>query len=128
MFLHRKPSEEVIRQFISSQQDLPFSYEQVGTTESQARDGHKGYTVDHNRIKLGEGKETYERAMSALLSSLPGQHDWTLFRGANALEETANRLVLICRDRSRALGQRPGVNQLIPFYFVRCFIRTKRYF
>jgi len=68
MFLHRKPSEEVIRQFISSQQDLPFSYEQVGTTESQARDGHKGYTVHHNRIKLGEGKETYERAMSALQS------------------------------------------------------------
>jgi uncharacterized protein (UPF0548 family) len=68
MFLHRKPSEEVVRQFISSQQDLPFSYPQVGATKSQARDVHGGYTVDHNRIKLGQGQETYERATSALQS------------------------------------------------------------
>jgi len=68
MFLHRKPSEEVVRQFISSQRDLPFSYAQVGATRSQPGDVHRGYTVDHNRIKLGQGQETYERAMSALRS------------------------------------------------------------
>lgn len=68
MFLRRKPAEEVIRQFILSQQDLPFSYAQVGMTETQPRVGHPGYTVDHNRIKLGQGQETYERAVSALRS------------------------------------------------------------
>jgi len=68
MFLHRKPSEEVVRQFIASQQDLPFSYEQLGATRSQLGSVDGGYTVDHNRIKLGQGRGIYERAMSALRS------------------------------------------------------------
>ena len=66
MFLRRKPSEEVVRKFIASQQDLPFSYSRVGATKSHPRDGPGGYKVDHNRIKLGDGEETYRRAVSAL--------------------------------------------------------------
>jgi uncharacterized protein (UPF0548 family) len=61
----RKPSEETVRQFIASQCDLPFSYSEVGATQSVAP---AGYTVDHNRIKLGEGETTYRRAVSALQS------------------------------------------------------------
>jgi uncharacterized protein (UPF0548 family) len=72
MFLQRKPSEEVVRKFIASQQDLPFSYSQVGATQSQLRDGHRGYRVDHNRTKLGDGEETFRRAVSAL-------RDWRQF-------------------------------------------------
>ena len=68
MFLHRKPSEEVVRQFIASQQDLPFSYAQLGATRSQPGNIHGGYTIDHNRIKLGQGQKTYLRAMSAVRS------------------------------------------------------------
>jgi uncharacterized protein (UPF0548 family) len=68
MFLHRKPSAEVVRQFVSSQQDLPFSYPQVGSTQSESRARPAGYIVDHNRIKLGEGEETYRRAVAALRS------------------------------------------------------------
>lgn len=63
MFSLRQPSEEDVRQFISSQQDLPFSYSQVGATQSQPP---AGFTVDHNRIRLGDGEETYRRAVSAL--------------------------------------------------------------
>ena len=63
MFLYRKPSEEFVRQFISSQQKLPFSYPQVGSTQSHPP---VGFTVDHNRIKLGEGEEIYRRGISAL--------------------------------------------------------------
>ena len=63
MLLHREPSEEVVRQFIASQRDLPFSYPQVGATQGQPP---AGYSVDHNRVKLGSGKETYARAVSAL--------------------------------------------------------------
>jgi len=63
MFSLRQPSEEDIRQFISSQQDLPFSYSQVGNTQSRPP---AGYNVDHNRTKLGNGEETYQRAVSAL--------------------------------------------------------------
>jgi uncharacterized protein (UPF0548 family) len=68
MFLRRKPSEEVVKQFISSQQDLPFSYPQVGATQDQHGDGLRGYNVDHNRTQLGEGEETYNRAVAALRS------------------------------------------------------------
>jgi uncharacterized protein (UPF0548 family) len=63
MFLRRKPSEDVVWQFISSQQDLPFSYAEVGATQTKPP---AGFTVDHNRIKLGKGEETYRRATAAL--------------------------------------------------------------
>lgn len=66
MFLFLQPSSETVAEFISSQQDLPFSYSQVGTTKSQPRDGHREYTVDHNRTKLGEGEQAYQRAVLAL--------------------------------------------------------------
>jgi uncharacterized protein (UPF0548 family) len=63
MFFLRQPSPEAIRQFISSQRELPFSYAEVGAT---ARELPADYIVDHNRIKLGTGKEIYERAIAAL--------------------------------------------------------------
>jgi uncharacterized protein (UPF0548 family) len=65
MFLLSKPGEELVRQFISAQHGLPFSYSEVGATKD--RPG-PGYTIDHNRIKLGQGEETYQRAISALRS------------------------------------------------------------
>jgi uncharacterized protein (UPF0548 family) len=66
MFLRRKPSEEFVRQFIASQKDLAFSYSEVGATLSEAPPAK--YTVDHNRIKLGQGEETYQHALTALRS------------------------------------------------------------
>jgi uncharacterized protein (UPF0548 family) len=59
----REPSKETVRQFIAGQRNMPFSYSEVGATQSVAP---AGYTVDHNRIKLGEGETTYRRAVSAL--------------------------------------------------------------
>src|SRR5687768_7411167 len=52
MFLLRQPSDEDVSQFIASQQDLPFSYSQVGATKTEPP---AGYTVDHNRTRLGDG-------------------------------------------------------------------------
>jgi uncharacterized protein (UPF0548 family) len=63
MFLPWKPSATLIKQFISSQKHLPFSYSQVGATRNRAP---AGFIVDNNRIKLGDGKETYDRAVAAL--------------------------------------------------------------
>ncbi len=68
MFLLRQPSSGTIAQFISSQQNLSFSYSEVGTTKSESGDGPRGYTVDHNRIRLGQGERTYQRAIAALRS------------------------------------------------------------
>jgi uncharacterized protein (UPF0548 family) len=66
MFLPRQPSDETIRQFISSQHDLPFSYAEVGATHNEAAPAN--YTVDHNRIQLGAGERVYDRAVVALRS------------------------------------------------------------
>ena len=63
MFLLRKPSAETIGEFIESQSDLPFSYSQIGATQAQSP---AGFIVDHNRIQLGSGQETYNRAVAAL--------------------------------------------------------------
>lgn len=65
MFLLSKPTRELVSQFISAQHALPFSYSEVGATQDGAV---SGYTVDHNRIQLGHGEETYQRAISALRS------------------------------------------------------------
>jgi uncharacterized protein (UPF0548 family) len=64
MFLHRKPSEELVERFIASQRKLPLSYSQSGATRAEAAPA--GYKVDHNRIKLGSGGETFQRAVTAL--------------------------------------------------------------
>jgi uncharacterized protein (UPF0548 family) len=64
MFLFSKPSEAAVRRFISSQEDLPFSYREVrASRESMAP---SGYVVDRYRVKLGEGPEVYARAVEAL--------------------------------------------------------------
>ena len=63
MFLLRQPTEAILRRFISSQRDLPFSYPEVGATRTGPP---AGYSVDHNRIRLGEGRETFMRASDAL--------------------------------------------------------------
>ena len=63
MFLLRRPSDKIIRQFISSQRDLSFSYPEVGATRTAPP---AGYTIDHNHIRLGEGRETFMRASDAL--------------------------------------------------------------
>lgn len=63
MFFSHKPSTEDVQKFISAQKDLPFSYAEVGATQSSAP---AGYLIDHNRIQLGKGEETLQRAISAL--------------------------------------------------------------
>jgi uncharacterized protein (UPF0548 family) len=65
MFLLTKPSAEQVRELIAAQRDLPFSYPEVGATRTNPP---RGYTVDHNRVKLGVGKECFERAVKAIRS------------------------------------------------------------
>jgi uncharacterized protein (UPF0548 family) len=64
MFSLRKPSKAAARHFIFSQEDLPFSYENVGASREGA--APRGYDVDSYRVKLGEGPEAYARAVEAL--------------------------------------------------------------
>src|ERR1700750_560989 len=63
MFLVREPGEEDAAKFVASQRDLPFTYAEVGATNTTPP---AGYTVDHNRIQLGSGEVIYRRAVDAL--------------------------------------------------------------
>jgi len=63
MVLLQKPSEQKIYSFLASQQNLPFSYAEVGASREGAP---SGYTMDHNRVRLGEGPEAFTRAVEAV--------------------------------------------------------------
>ncbi|MGB8542261.1 MAG: DUF1990 domain-containing protein [Candidatus Acidiferrales bacterium] len=63
MLCWSKPSVASINAFLSAQKKEDFSYPEVGSSRQQAPDG---YTVDHNRIKLGKGVDTFDRAKSAI--------------------------------------------------------------
>jgi uncharacterized protein (UPF0548 family) len=59
----RRPSTEVVQEFLDSQANLGFTYTAVGATANQPP---AGYTVDHTRVKLGVGEEVFRRAQAAL--------------------------------------------------------------
>jgi uncharacterized protein (UPF0548 family) len=63
MFLLSKPSEQKIRQFLSSQQNQPFSYPDPRMLELPVP---RGYRADHNRIKLGKGPTVFAKAVEAI--------------------------------------------------------------
>jgi uncharacterized protein (UPF0548 family) len=63
MFLLTKPSAEQIGRFISSQREAPFSYPEVGASRNILP---VGYAIDHNRVKVGTGCQTFARAVQAL--------------------------------------------------------------
>jgi uncharacterized protein (UPF0548 family) len=57
------PTEDEIRCFISKQKDSGFSYPEVGASATAAP---TGYNVDHNRVQLGRGEVTWQRAVEAI--------------------------------------------------------------
>jgi len=67
MFLLTQPTDELIRRFISLQKDQPFSYP-VSYSDAGIAAGQSppGYVCDHNRIRLGEGAESFRTAKDAL--------------------------------------------------------------
>ena len=63
MFSLTAPSDSEIRRFISKQKDAGFSYPDVGASAATVP---TGYNVDHNRVQLGRGKVTWQRAVEAI--------------------------------------------------------------
>ncbi|HEY9773542.1 MAG TPA: DUF1990 domain-containing protein [Planktothrix sp.] len=70
MFFFSRPSQSQIRQFLHEAAKQHFSYDCVGASRELQRPD--GFVVDHNRQLLGNGKETFDRAMAAIES-------WTMF-------------------------------------------------
>ena len=64
MFHLFKPTATQINRFLDSLEYDAFSYPHVGATRDSARPD--GYVVDQNRQRLGQGRETFERAKQAV--------------------------------------------------------------
>jgi uncharacterized protein (UPF0548 family) len=75
MFLVSPASKETIRSFINAQQDQPFSYPDVRAT--QVDSPPKNYTIDHNRIQLGTGRDAFARAKAAIRNWKMFDMPWT---------------------------------------------------
>jgi uncharacterized protein (UPF0548 family) len=63
MFLLTKPNEERIRRFLSTQKEEAFTYQEADIAAYQSP---RGYKVDHNRIKLGEGADVFLKSVEAI--------------------------------------------------------------
>jgi len=63
MFSATRPNDEAIRLFLTAQQQLPYSYVEIGATKTIPP---QGYDIDHNRIQLGTGREVFTRAKEAV--------------------------------------------------------------
>ena len=63
MFLLTKPSARSVREYLSGQENASFSYPQVGATRQTAP---RSYIVDHNRLKWGQGTDTFKHAVLAV--------------------------------------------------------------
>lgn len=63
MFQLSKPTDEQVRAFAKSAASLKYSYHELACTRGPAP---PGYTVDHNRVRLGQGEAVFNRAVAAL--------------------------------------------------------------
>jgi uncharacterized protein (UPF0548 family) len=97
MFLLKQPSEERIRQFISLQREQPFSYPEVGASRHGEVERVEGYTIDHNRIKLGVGQRTFERTVAALRSWKHFDLGWVRIVPPEATVEVGATVAVLAR-------------------------------
>ena len=91
----RRPSTETIRELLASQSKLGFTYTEVGATASEPP---AAYTVDHTRIKLGDGEEVFMKAKAALGRWEQFQLGWVEVWSPTATIETGDVVAVLARN------------------------------
>ena len=97
MFLVREPGDADAAKFVASQRDLPFTYAEVGATNTTTP---AGYTVDHNRIQLGSGEAIYRRAVDALKNWRQFDLGWVMIAPRGVVVEVGATVAV----KARAFG------------------------
>jgi uncharacterized protein (UPF0548 family) len=92
MFTLREPSPSDIASFLQRATHQTFSYPETGSTRGQPPDG---YTIDHNRIRLGAGRETFLAAVSAVRAWEMFNLGWVRLVPANAPIEVGTTVALV---------------------------------
>jgi uncharacterized protein (UPF0548 family) len=65
----KRPTDDQVRAFLAAQGEHTFSYPEVGMSRWEPP---AGYFVDHERTRLGQGRQVYERACEAI-------REWRMF-------------------------------------------------
>jgi uncharacterized protein (UPF0548 family) len=91
----RRPSTQVLSEFLASQSDLGFTYAPVGATATVPP---AGYTVDHTRIKLGVGEEIFARAQAALRRWEHFRLGWMEAWSPETTIETGDVVAIVARN------------------------------
>jgi len=76
------PGDLTVQRFLGAQADRDYSYAEVGITRDDA-DRPRGYNLDHNRVQLGHGEDTFGRACVALRAWRMFPAPWTKISPAN---------------------------------------------
>jgi uncharacterized protein (UPF0548 family) len=82
MFLLKQPDEQTLKTFLDEQKRLEYSYSFVGATQPEKTQSEKnvsppGFIKDHNRISLGTGEATFEKAKEAIKNWKAYALGWT---------------------------------------------------
>ena len=91
-FLH-KPDHDYIKKCLATLGQSLFSYPEVGATRQKPP---LGYTVDHNRTKLGNGNRTFLSAKSLIRNWTMFEIPWlVLYRDGKEIESGMPVVILI---------------------------------
>jgi uncharacterized protein (UPF0548 family) len=63
MFLLRKPTPDALRRYLGAHTESAFSYTSIGATSVTPP---RRFTIDHTRIRIGDGQSTFNAARQAL--------------------------------------------------------------
>ena len=96
MFLFDEPSPQRIARFLYAQRGAPFSYDEVGATREGAKQP-PGYAVDHNRARLGRGRDAFERAVAALYAWKMFEIGWARLVPEGAPAEVGTTVAVLAR-------------------------------
>ena len=99
----RAPSEAEIGAFLTGQRDPasppPYSYAEIGASRHNAERPH-GYTLDHNRVRIGNGAAAFDAGCAALRAWRMFPAPWTRIAPA----DTPIRVGEVVVMQARALG------------------------
>jgi len=96
LFLFDEPSPQRIARFLDAQRDAPFSYDEVGATREDGK-APAGYAIDHNRARLGIGRDTFERAVAALYAWKMFDVGWARLVPTGAPVEVGTTVAVLAR-------------------------------
>jgi len=97
MFRITEPTDSDVAKFISSQRNLDFTYAEVGATINKPP---AGYTVDNNRVLLGNGERIYSAAVAVLKEWKQFDLGWLAVVPRGVQTEVGEMVVV----KARALG------------------------